>query len=215
MECVMTSKFQKVVGVSAVGAVSVLELLNLQPATAAPVNFLGNSVSYTAPGGTSTVQVQITVDVVGGIYKMTAITTPVQPSGGNASFGAFAIPPLTTAALNAQSANINVKNTVSGATLVGNAWVSSLSSAIAKAAAAGETIGTAVTGNTPTPTPAPSGTPTVTPTPTPTPKPSPTTSGTKHRSYGEKREDSHSKSVKGRSHSEDGMSSNHSTIESD
>ena len=211
----MTSKLKKVVGVSAISAVSVLEMLNLQPATAAPVNFLGNSVNYTAPGGTSAVQVQITVDVVGGIYKMTAITTPVQPTGQNASFGTFAIPLLTTAALNGQSANINVKNTVSGATLVGNAWVSSLSSAIAKAAAAGETIGKAVTGTTPTPTPAPTGTPTATPTPTPTPKPSPTASGIKHRSYGDKYEDSHSKSVKGRTHSETEMSSTHSSFESD
>ena len=59
----MASKLKKVVGVSAVGAVSVLELLNLQPATAAPVNFLGNAVNYTAPAGTSTVQVQITVEI--------------------------------------------------------------------------------------------------------------------------------------------------------
>lgn len=148
----MTSTFKKVVGTSAIGAISVLELINLQQASATPVNFNGSSVTYTPPANPGSaiaaipVQVSITVDGATGTYVITGISTPVQPTGANAPYGSFAIPTLTSSALSKQSANVQ---SVSGATLLSVAWKSSLSAAINAAAAAGQSIGTAV----PAPTP--------------------------------------------------------------
>ena len=132
----MKSSVKKVVGASALGAISIVELLHLQQASATPVTFTGSTVAN--PKGGS-VQVAITVDGASGTYRITAISTPVQPGGQNATYANIAIPTLTSEALAAQSASING---VSGASEVSAAWKSSLSSAIAQAAAAGEAIGT-------------------------------------------------------------------------
>ena len=141
----VNNSVKKVVGASALGAISVIELLHLQQASATPVTFTGSTVSN--PKGGS-VQVAITVDGASGVYRITSIPTPVQPGGGNASYANKAIPTLTNEALAAQSASING---VSGASEVSAAWISSLSSAIAQAAAAGEAIGTSTTPPAPAP----------------------------------------------------------------
>jgi uncharacterized protein with FMN-binding domain len=131
----MKASVKKVVGVSALGALSVVELLHLQQAQATPVSFTGSTVAN--PHGGS-VQVAITVDGASGTYKITGISTPVQPTGGNAAYANLAIPTLTSEALAAQSASITG---VSGASQVSAAWISSLSSAIAAAAAGGSPVG--------------------------------------------------------------------------
>ena len=173
MESHVSLTIKKVIRVSAIGAVSALEMLNPQSAQATPVTFTGSSVTYPLGG---TVQVAITVDGASGTYRITSITTPVQPTTNpNAAYAAFAIPTLTSEALAAQSANING---VSGASQISTAWITSLTSAIAAAASAGERIGLSVT---PNPTPSPSVTPTPTPTPTVTPTPTPTRSGKRHK----------------------------------
>ncbi len=157
----MTSTFKKVVGTSAIGAISVLELINLQQASATPVNFNGSSVTYTPPANPGSaiaaipVQVSITVDGASGTYVITGISTPVQPTGANAPYGSFAIPTLTSSALSAQSANVQ---SVSGATLLSVAWKSSLSAAINAAAAAGQSIGSSVPAPTSPTTPTPGAT---------------------------------------------------------
>ena len=113
---------------------------------AVPQTFTGNSIANLYGGN---VQVQITVD--NGI--ITAVSTPVQPTGSNAQFANMAIPTLVTEALAAQSANIQG---VSGASAISAAWKSSLASAIANA---GSAIGA--------PAPSPTSTPTSSPTQTP------------------------------------------------
>ena len=113
---------------------------------AVPQTFTGNSVANLYGGN---VQVQITVD--NGI--ITAVSTPVQPTGSNAQFANMAIPTLVTEALAAQSANIQG---VSGASAISTAWKSSLASAIANA---GSAIGA--------PAPSPTSTPTSSSTQTP------------------------------------------------
>ena len=159
------SSVKKVVGASALGAISIVELLHLQQASATPVTFTGSTVSN--PKGGS-VQVAITVDGASGTYRITSISTPVQPGGQNAAYANIAIPTLTNEALAAQSASING---VSGASEVSAAWKSSLSSAIAQAAAAGEAVGTSSAPAAPatptTPNPNSSGAGTVTTAPAP------------------------------------------------
>lgn len=161
----MKSSVKKVVGASALGAISIVELLHLQQASATPVTFTGSTVSN--PRGGS-VQVAITVDGASGIYRITSISTPVQPGGQNAAYANIAIPTLTNEALAAQSASING---VSGASEVSAAWKTSLSSAIAQAAAAGEAVGTSSAPAAPatptTPNPNSSGTGAVTTAPAP------------------------------------------------
>ena len=158
---------KKVVGVSALGALALVDLLQLQQAQAASVTFTG-SLQPDGPFGSS-VQVAITVDGSSGTYKITGITTPIRPTGQNASFANRAIPILTSEALVAQSASITG---VSNASYVSAAWIQSLASAIASAAAAGERIGSPSSSTAPTPTTTPTPTPTVTsPAPTTTPKP--------------------------------------------
>ena len=71
-------------------------------------------------------QVVITVNH----QRITAIATPIQPTGACAPFSNFAIPTLKSEALASQSANING---VSGASQTSNAWKSSLSFAILNA----------------------------------------------------------------------------------
>lgn len=163
----MATVLKKVVGASALGAISIVELLHLQQASATPVTFTGST--YQNPRGGS-VQVAITVDGSSGVYRITSISTPLQPTGQNASYASYAIPTLTSEALAAQSAAISG---VTGASEISAAWKSSLSSAIAAAAAGGETIGQASVAPTPTPTPS-AGTPTPgsgTPTPGATSQP--------------------------------------------
>ena len=169
----MSSALKKFVGVSALGAISLVEMLHLQQVSATPVTFTGSTVPN--PRGGS-VQVAITVDGSSGIYRITSISTPVQPGGQNASYASYAIPTLTSEAIAAQSAAITG---ISGASEISAAWKSSLSSAIAAAAAAGEIIGQTSVAPTPTPTPS-AGTPTPssgTPTPGATNPPA-TSSGT-------------------------------------
>ena len=157
----MSSALKKVIGVSAVGAISLVEMLHLQQVSATPVTFAGST--FPNPRG-GNVQVAITVDGSSGIYRITGISTPVQPGGQNASYASYAIPTLTSEAIAAQSAAISG---VTGASEISAAWKSSLSSAIAAAAAGGEVIGQASVAPTPTPTPG-AGTPTPTSgTPTP------------------------------------------------
>ncbi len=142
----MQSTLRKVVGVSALGAVSIAELFHLQLASATPVNFTGSV--YSNPRGGS-VQVAVTVDGASGVYRITSISTPIQPTGQNSSYASYAIPTLTSEALAAQSAAING---VSGASEISAAWKASLSSAIAAAAAANQTVGQPSVAPSPTPT---------------------------------------------------------------
>jgi uncharacterized protein with FMN-binding domain len=142
----MKASLKKAVGASALGALSVVELLHLQQATAAPATFTGST--FANPHGGS-VQVAITVDGASGTYKITSISTPVQPTGSNASYANYAIPTLTSEALAAQSATITA---VSGASQISAAWINSLSSAIAAAAAGGQPVGQASVVVAPTPT---------------------------------------------------------------
>ena len=143
----MNSTVKKVVGATALGALSIVEMLHLQQASATPVTFTG-STNPNPHGGS--VQVAITVDGASGTYRITGVSTPVQPGGGNASYANFAIPTLTSEALAAQSAAITG---VSGASQISAAWISSLASAIAAAAAGGSPVGQASVTVAPTPTP--------------------------------------------------------------
>ncbi len=88
----MKTKVKKLVGASALGALSVVELLHLQQASATPVTFTGST--FANPRGGS-VQVAITVDGASGVYKITSVATPLQPTGANASYANYAIPTLT------------------------------------------------------------------------------------------------------------------------
>jgi len=156
---------------SAVASLSAITpmLMATDSASAAPTTFTGDI--YNNPRG-GQVEVAITVD--GG--KITAVTTPISPGGGNSQFTSYAVPILTQEALAAQSAHIQA---VSGASQVSAAWISSLASAIAKA-------GTALTGATASPAPAttaPSTTPTTQATTAPAPLATPTLGG----SYGQPR----------------------------
>ncbi len=126
---------------AALGAATLTSLALSDPSFAAAQNFLG-SAANNALGGQ--LQVQITVDA----GKITAIATPLIPTGRNAQYANYAVPILTQEALVAQSATIQG---VSGASYISSAWKASLASAIAKA-------GSAVTGalsSTPVKTPAP------------------------------------------------------------
>lgn len=143
----MNSTVKKVVGATALGALSIVEMLHLQQASATPVTFTG-STNANPHGGS--VQVAITVDGASGTYRITGVSTPVQPVGGNASYANFAIPTLTSEALAAQSAAITG---VSGASQISAAWISSLASAIAAAGAGGSPVGQASVTVAPTPTP--------------------------------------------------------------
>jgi len=160
----MKTTTKKIVGITALSAMTLVDLIQLQQANAAPVTFTG-SVQPDGRFG-SNIQVAINVDTVAGKYKITGITTPVIPTGQNGFYANYAIPTLVTEALAAQSANIAG---VSGASSISAGWIASLASAIASAAAAGQTIGTAPGTTTPTPTPTPTGT--TPPPPPPTPKP--------------------------------------------
>ena len=126
---------------AALGAATLTSLALSDPSFAAAQTFLGHAANN-ALGGQ--LQVQITVDA----GKITAITTPIIPTGRNAQYANYAVPILTQEALVAQSAVIQA---VSGASYISSAWKQSLASAIAKA-------GSAVTGapsSTPAKTPAP------------------------------------------------------------
>ncbi len=131
----MNTSLKKKVGACAIGAISIAELFYLQTANATPVTFTG-STTLNPRGGS--VQVSITVDGGNGTYRITGISTPVQPTGQNAAYASFAIPTLTQEALAAQSAAITG---VTGASEISAAWRASLSSAIAAAASGGSPIG--------------------------------------------------------------------------
>ena len=126
----INNKVKAIAGLAALGSICVVDI-----ASAAPQTFVG-TVERNPRGGS--VQVQITVEN----GKITAITTPVQPGGGNQWYSNYAIPTLTSRALTAQSANIQG---VSGASQVATAWKASLASAISKA-------GNAITGGSGSPT---------------------------------------------------------------
>ncbi len=126
----INNKVKAIAGLAALGSICVVDI-----ASAAAQTFVG-TVERNPRGGS--VQVQITVEN----GKITAITTPVQPGGGNQWYSNYAIPTLTSRALTAQSANIQG---VSGASQVATAWKASLASAISKA-------GSAITGGSGTPT---------------------------------------------------------------
>ncbi len=117
----MNNKLKAIAGLTALGSTCLVDA-----SYAAAQTFVGAS-QYNPRGGS--VQVQITVDN----GKITAITTPVQPGGGNQWYSNYAIPTLTTRALTAQSANIQG---VSGASQIATAWKASLASAISKAGSA-------------------------------------------------------------------------------
>ena len=108
------------------GAATIGSLALTDPSFAAVQTFTGNV--FANPRGGS-VQVQITVDA----GKITAITTPVSPGGGNSQYTNYAVPVLVQEALAAQSATING---VSGASQISAAWKQSLASAISKAGSA-------------------------------------------------------------------------------
>lgn len=108
------------------GAATLGSLALTDSSFAAAQIFLGNAANN-AYGGQ--LQVQITVD--GG--KITAINTPVIPTGRNAQYANRALPTLTQEALAAQSATIQA---VSGASYISAAWKESLASAISKAGSA-------------------------------------------------------------------------------
>ena len=134
----MNNKIKVLAGLTALGSTAFIN-----HASATPQIFTGSVV---ADGPYGNIQVQITVD--GGL--ITAITTPVQPTGQSAAYASFAIPTLVTEALAAQSANINA---VSGASYISSAWKSSLASAIANAGSAiGIQSSPAPTTSAPTPT---------------------------------------------------------------
>jgi uncharacterized protein with FMN-binding domain len=129
------------------GAATIGSLALTDPSYAAAQTFIGNV--FANPHGGS-VQVQITVDA----GKITAITTPVSPGGGNSQYTNYAVPVLVQEALAAQSATINA---VSGASQISAAWKQSLASAISKA---GSTITKSTSTGTSTPTLAPAPIPT-------------------------------------------------------
>jgi hypothetical protein len=115
---IASSNIKAILGAATIGSLALSD-----PSFAAAQIFLGNAAPN-ALGGS--LQVQITVD--GG--KITAITTPITPSGRNAQYATYAVPILTQEALSAQSATIQG---VSGASYISSAWMQSLASAISKA----------------------------------------------------------------------------------
>ncbi len=139
----MKAKSKKVIGLATLGTLSGADLIQLEQGSAIAATFTGSLVAN--PHGGS-VQVSITVNA----GRITAITTPIQPTGSNSSYSNYAIPTLTSEALVAQSANIQG---VSGASQISAAWKQSLAAAISSA---GSAIGVQAV---PTPTP-------VAPTPT-------------------------------------------------
>ena len=169
MESAVSSKMKKVVGISALGAVTLVDLLNLQQASATTYNYSGPNVNN--PKGGS-VTIAITVDDSSGTYRIAGISAPVSPGGGNSAYFNLANPTLTSEAVSAQSANISA---VSGATEISSAWKQSLSGAISAAAAAGHPIGSASVAPVPTvptgTTPAPGASGVVQPTPGPVTSP--------------------------------------------
>ena len=165
----MNTSVKKIVGFSALGAISLVEMMYLQEASATPANFSG-AIQSNPRGGN--VQVAITVDGASGVFRITSISTPLQPTGGNSAYSNLAIPTLTREALTAQSAAIVG---VTGASQISAAWIASLFSAIAIAAAGGSPVGQASATATPTPSPTPSP---VTTTPSSTPTSSTPTSST-------------------------------------
>ena len=164
----MKARSKKIIGLAALGTLSAVDLAQIQNASAVPTTFSGSTVAN--PHGGS-VRVDITVDA----GRVTAISTPLQPGGGNASYSSFAIPTMTSRAMTAlpipsspnvtASALVAITATiqgVSGASQISAAWKQSLQSAISSA---GSAIGAQVVVTPPTPTqPAVPSTPVVTPT---------------------------------------------------
>lgn len=164
----MAFKTQKAIGLATLSALSLVEFIQLQSAQATPVTYTGSAVPNPHGG-----QVQVSITVDGG--RLTSISTPVQPGGGNAYYSNLAIGPMTSRAYAAlpvpsnagvtSSALVGVVATiqgVSGASQVSAAWKQSLQSAISSA---GSAIGVQVT----PPTPAAPSTPAAPTTPTFTP----------------------------------------------
>ena len=127
----MKAKSKKIIGLTALGTLAVVDLAQLQEASATPATFNGPVVTE---GGGFGANFQVSITVDGG--RITAVNTPVRPTtGNNASYATRAIPTLTAEALAAQSANIQG---VGGASYTSAAWKQSLAGAIA---AAGSAIG--------------------------------------------------------------------------
>ncbi len=82
----MSSKMKKVVGISALGAVTLVDLLNLQQASATTYNYSGPNVNN--PKGGS-VTIAITVDDSSGTYRIAGISAPVSPGGGNSAISTW------------------------------------------------------------------------------------------------------------------------------
>ncbi len=177
----MAFKTQKAIGLATLSALSLVEFIQLQSAQATPVTYNGTAVPNPHGG-----QVQVSITVDGG--RLTAISTPVQPGGGNAYYSNLAIGPMTSRAYAAlpvpsnagvtASALVGVVATiqgVSGASQVSAAWKQSLQSAISSA---GSAIGVQVTPPTPAApsTPATPTFPAFTPAPGSTSTPAPTAS---------------------------------------
>ena len=79
----MRAKSKKVIGLAALGTLSAVDLIQLQQGSAIAATFTGSLVAN--PHGGS-VQVSITVNA----GRITAITTPIQPTGSNSSYSNFA-----------------------------------------------------------------------------------------------------------------------------
>lgn len=127
----MKAKSKKIIGLTALGTLAVVDLAQLQEASATPATFNGPVVTE---GGGFGANFQVSIIVDGG--RITAVNTPVRPTtGNNSSYATRAIPTLTAEALAAQSANIQG---VGGASYTSAAWKQSLAGAIA---AAGSAIG--------------------------------------------------------------------------
>ncbi len=148
----MTVMTKKIIGISALGALALVDLAQLQQADAAVVSYTGASQTYSCGNCDKNTFVGVTIGVDGasGTYRMTTVAMTTVPTGNNRGYANLASPTLISEALAAQSAKIN---TVSGATAVSAAWITSLSSAIAASAAAGQALGSASVVVTPTPTP--------------------------------------------------------------
>ena len=188
----MKATAKKIVGISAMGVFSLVEMTSLQPASAAPAIYTGGAVIENDTicqgncGGVENVNVQITVDAVSGFYKITAVSQIGTLNGGSTNYlknslffgSAGAVQTLINETLAAQSGSVTG---ITNATALSQAWNTSLSHAVALANAV-HPIGSAVVTPPPPPPPVPTPTPTPThtttpppPRPTPTPTPSHTT----------------------------------------
>jgi len=110
------------------------------PATAAPTTAAPAAADTVVDGAVysnrwGNVQVEATFDASGNLTDVVALQTP-NDRGRSIEINNYAVPELTSEALNAQSASID---SISGATYTSNSYAKSLQSAIDAARAAGVT----------------------------------------------------------------------------